>query len=883
MRGQPTGFWGKLEYDSAGRDSPQPRIVAWHPAAHHCADVAACAEALVRHTLIGSRLARLVGTETNQLDEVTVQRLCVLAAIHDIGKFATAFQVKALPEARRPCRAVGHIETIVETLFGDLSVRKALFEALQLETMAAWAGADGDLEGMLLAVFSHHGRPVQPGKVSAPEWWGPWLGVSPIDAIREFMDEVRRWYPFAWSGEGPLLPSFPEFQHAWAGILMLADWLGSDQELFPFSEDATTDRIGFARARALRAVEETGLAGSGRAGLAPLGDPFARISEHRPWPAQAALRDHPLPSESGSITIIEAETGSGKTEAALTWFLRLYAAGLADGMYLALPTRTAASQIYRRTSRAMERAFDPARPPAVVQAVPGYISADELEGRPLPHFRVLWPDEGDEMHWRAWAAEHPKRYLAAGIAVGTIDQVLLSTLQVSHAHMRQAALSRQLLVVDEVHASDTYMTRLLEAVLERHVRAGGHALLMSATLGHDARSRMLAKGLGQRPEPSELEQAVATPYPLVTFATPCGLDYVHDSGSPIGPPKRVQVELAPEIENAAAVADRALQAAGGGARVLVVRNTVATAVETQMALEAAASRLGLERLLFRCNGVITLHHGRFAKPDRLLLDQTLERELGRTRPTSPGLVVVSTQTCEQSLDIDADLLISDLCPMDVLLQRIGRLHRHVRDSRPPGSEKPRVVVLTIGAESLEYLTARKVDRPAGLGTVYGDLRVLEATLRRLRRSAEIEIPRQNRELVEAAVHPRVLQSIADESVSWKRHAEDQIGGAFADLRIAERALIQPDVPFSGEAVAFPTDGRIATRLGADDYLAPFDPAFLSPFRATIRELRIPGRWAPRRKEAIQPAVQAVTGTATRFQFGPLALSYSRLGLQREQE
>jgi CRISPR-associated endonuclease/helicase Cas3 len=135
-------------------------------------------------------------------------------------------------------------------------------------------------------------------------------------------------------------------------------------------------------------------------------------------------------------------------------------------MYFALPTRTAATQMHQRVYEAITRAFpsESTRPP-VVLAVPGYIAVDDGVAHRLPGFEVLWNDnEAERFRFRGWAAENPKRYLAGPIVVGTIDQVLLSTLMVSHAHMRATALLRQFLVVDEVHASDSYMIALLRSV-----------------------------------------------------------------------------------------------------------------------------------------------------------------------------------------------------------------------------------------------------------------------------------------------------------------------------------------------------------------------------------------------------------------------------------
>ncbi len=138
--------------------------------------------------------------------------------------------------------------------------------------------------------------------------------------------------------------------------------------------------------------------------------------------------------------------------------------------------------------------LDPHARPPVVLAVPGYLRVDDQEGQLLTQFDFLWPDADQRKNrHRTWAAENSKRYLAGSVVVGTINQVLLSTLVVGHAHLRATSLSRLYLVVDEVHASDTYMTTLLDRVLAFHLALGGHALLMSATLGTAAQARFFAR------------------------------------------------------------------------------------------------------------------------------------------------------------------------------------------------------------------------------------------------------------------------------------------------------------------------------------------------------------------------------------------------------
>lgn len=195
--------------------------------------------------------------------------------------------------------------------------------------------------------------------------------------------------------------------------------------------------------------------------------------------------------ELGSLVILESETGSGKTEAALWRFVHLFRTGAIDSLYFALPTRVAASQVYHRVQTAIKNLWAE-HSPLTIRALPGYVNADGGDARQLPNFEVLWSDHPDDAKaQQRWAAENSKRFLAAPIAVGTIDQALLGALQVRHAHLRHAMLARSLLVVDEVHASDAYMTVLLEQLLKAHLNAGGQALLLSATLGSSARNRYL--------------------------------------------------------------------------------------------------------------------------------------------------------------------------------------------------------------------------------------------------------------------------------------------------------------------------------------------------------------------------------------------------------
>lgn len=878
------GFWAKLL--SGGAGSVQP--LAWHPLADHCGDVAACAEALFRIPTINARLARFGGRQN--LDEATVQRLAFLACLHDVGKFNHGFQNKAISGARP---VAGHVAEAASLLcsYYDLPERAALLAALGVEELLTWVEDEGDLVRYLVAVFSHHGRPVEP-QTAAGSLWRANHVRDPIAGVKELTASAKAWLPAAFERGGTPLPSAPGFQHAFAGLVMLADWIASDTKFFPFAEPEDKDRIGFARARAREAIRDIGLdAEDARTWLREFAPTFTAVlgvPELRP--IQTAATSLPT-TAAGSLAVLEAETGSGKTEAALAHFLTLFRAGYVDGLYFALPTRTAATQLYRRVVRAMKRAFPEtkSRPPTVL-AVPGYLEVDGAGGRRLAPFEVLWADDDQErFRFRGWAAEHPKRYLAGTVVVGTVDQVLLSTLAVGHAHMRASALLRHLLVVDEVHCSDPYMTRLLGAVLKRQLAAGGHSLLMSATLGSAARERLL------RPETHPrgvvvpgFNVACDTPYPAFSHRSSGSLPTLEpvERGTA---DKLVTVTLATELAATRAVAERALRAAAVGAAVVVLRNTVRDCLFTQQALEGLAASANKEQLLFRCENIVAPHHARFAKDDRAALDDALEKELGKDRPER-GVIAVTTQTVQQSLDLDADLLITDLCPVDVLLQRIGRLHRHPGRPRPRGFEAAHVVLLVPEKRDLSAYIHRDGEArgPHGLGTVYADLRVLEATWRVLLEKSTVAIPTDNRWLVESATHPHRLASLVGElGGPWLNHASWIEGVTIGDEQQAQLNLMHWESPFLGDdemdrSWLFPSREmarRIATRLGQNDRLAVFDAPLPGPFGRPVRALTLPAYWTLGAAADERPVVAAADAGVARFRFGDREFVYDRLGLR----
>jgi CRISPR-associated endonuclease/helicase Cas3 len=731
-------------------------------------------------------------------------------------------------------------------------------------------------ESLLAAVISHHGRPcaARTSLGDITTGWSPGGGYDPRRAAAEIGALMPQWFHKAFATDPQALPDTPAFEHLICGLTTLADWLGSDVRFFPHIGDLDRDYMRKAMRQAEKACADVGI-DVGRQRACFLAPGFDAVTGHiQPNRQQALIGSLGLDQR---CVILEAETGSGKTEAALWRYAQLFEAGKVDSLYFAVPTRAAAVQLQGRVHAMALRLFADSAPQTVL-AIPGYMRAGESEGTSLPDWRVLWDDEGHATEAR-WAAEQPKRYLAAPIAVGTIDQAMLGALKVKHAHLRAGSLSRSLLVVDEVHASDRYMTTVQKRLLDEHLAIGGYAMLMSATIGSTARSTWL----NQPPPP--FDQAVGEPYPAV-WTSGCSKPLSAQSDAAEDRCKHVAMTIQSTMAPGP-TADRALRYAQAGARVLVIRNTVERAVETLEALEALAGGDDGE-LLFRVKGRVTLHHGRFTPSDRRLLDLAVERALTTAKDRAPaGLVVIGTQTLEQSLDIDADMLITDLCPVDVLLQRIGRLHRH-KLARPAGFEQARCVVMVPEA-GLEHLLAPNFDNGLGawreingvLNGIYRDVSILELTWGLVESEPVWIIPDMNRRLVERATHPdRIAALHSARGDAWENYHRDIVGKEIADALAARGVLIDRSKAF-GEP--FPdAEERIRTRLGEEGMrlrLAEEHPK--GPFGEAIAEVVLPAHWSRGIESADEAAAHKTEGDATIVTAGDCTFRYDRFGLRQE--
>ena len=863
------GFWGKSDRNDPSRT---------HPLLAHSADVAAVMEALLALPVYRRVFKAICGTE---LGSTTSARFAVLAGLHDMGKTTAGFQAKNLGKSRTH----GHI--LPMGALCDSGFRKS-FQGI-FPWLFEWGESTSDY---LTCMCGHHGsypeiidEACRNDVIAAQlvDLWNKKLpsGLSSFEGLRSLAANFRIWFPDAFLKSAPSLPEMAPVQHLFAGLLIMADWIGSDEQFFPFSdlEEELENYIDTARERAKLALRTMWIDTGKQRTEFRFPQTFSEQFKYEPLPIQKIMDDMKLDS-GGSLVILEAETGSGKTECALRHFLRLFEAGMVDSLYFANPLRFAATQLQKRVFQNMGAVFGEGNMPTVL-AVPGYLVVDDRKGVRLPGYSVLWGDEQDAR--RNWAAEHPKRYMCAPCAVGTIDQALLAVLKAPHAHLRAAALARSLLVIDEVHASDHFMTRIIESLVELFALSGGHVLMMSATLGGAVRERFLhvyrsRNAVGRSPVPDE-NKCIEAPYPLISST-------VSDLTVPAltGRSKAVAIELRPEMTSPEKTATVAIEAAVAGACVLLLRNSITSAIETLKELEKQS--LKEKGLIFNIEGIPTLHHARFAPADRARLDQEVECIFGKNGEGRRPCIIVATQTLEQSLDVDFDLLITDLCPADVLLQRIGRLFRHDR-RRPSAFTEPRCIVL-VPDERKEWLLKKKAGKcQFGKERAYEDVRSVVATWELLEETIKddgiLHIPGTNRCFVEKATHPSSLKSLAKRlGPEWEKFSVEVVGGTGAKRQRAAFDTISWKKGYEAEFVSAADDHNIVTRLGLDDAAVFFQNPPVGPFGFSIEKLTVPG-WMLQGKD-FSELDQGIEARQTEFGFEfsicGKSFRYSRYGLER---
>jgi len=628
-------LWAKSPRPRGDDPSPhQPADHTGYPLLPHLLDVAA----------VAMELQRLVPCPVAL--PCSAKWIAALVGFHDLGKASPGFQLKLGPGAGQcftfPAGAPDRHDASTVPLLTQQLVRRGL------DRPSAWLFAN--------AVGAHHGNLINPVDLQAAGRWQftpDWLAAH---------DELFAGVITGTGVDGlPALPTDPPTRSSalqWLmGLTTVADWIGSsdalcrDDRLPSWSGDAAA-WFTSSRALASQALADLGMAGAGLQPVASGADAIAVALDGRlPRPLQQAVADviDQLGDEPG-LVVIEAPMGEGKTEAGF---------GLTSGrgLYVAMPTQATSNALFSRVAGFLSRATAGPIQLALAHGAGGPAAAHN-------RLREVGLGTADSGVTAGWWFRGSKRALLASHGIGTVDQALIGVLNTRHHFVRMFGLAGRTVILDEIHAYDAYTGGLIERLVIWLQQLGCRVVLMSATLPAARRDSILQAWAGAD---------VVVPgaaYPRVTWAVP---GRITATAFPASRHQQFQVQGIAADE----VAAQAVGMAQAGARVLVVVNKVKRAQELFQALASVVPA--------------TLFHARFPMDQRLEIEQSVLQQFGPGGTCAGGHVLVATQVAEQSLDIDMDVLITDPAPVDLVLQRAGRIHRHNRQ-RPAGFTDPLVLV-----------------------------------------------------------------------------------------------------------------------------------------------------------------------------------------------
>lgn len=643
-----------------------------------------------------------------------------LAGVHDIGKLTPSFACKitysgghewVLDDMARQGLAIPTRLSV-----GPLPAHCLMGHFILTEWLARIDTLTGDrrrsrrLDTYAAPVGAHHGVPPTRLRLQALNRVRDLAPTSTwSDAQDEVLTEMARR-----TGALGRLPDWLErplpltTQIILAGAIVVADWLASDQSKFPFLDTETSE------ARAARVLASWELPAPWRPPR-PVDDPSNLLADR--FPALAAHSVRPLQSAAVAaacgmtrpgLMVIEAGPGEGKTEAALLAAEHLAARFGLGGVAFALPTQATSDGIFPRLRDWVET-LNIHRTSMFLAH--GKAALNEDYRHLAARARIMSvgdpEDAGDSIPIVTSWLRGRRRGVLANFVVGTIDQILFAALSARFVHLRQLALAGKVVIVDEVHAADTFMRVYLERALAWFGAHGTPVILLSATLPPDIRTSLVrayadSESIGSLPEAA---------YPRITL-----LDGACRAESIAPTPGRSALLNVRLVEDWQSEVCRAV-AAGGC--VAVVHNTVGRA---QDSYDDLCSRLGAER--------VVLLHSRFLSTARVSRERRLRKLLGPPslegqNPHRPqGMVVVGTQVLEQSLDIDVDLMVTDIAPVDLLLQRGGRVHRHYRAPGVRPAELAQPTLLITGVD--QAIADRAPTFDSGAVVVYGQAALLRA-------------------------------------------------------------------------------------------------------------------------------------------------------------
>lgn len=792
-------LWAKTPKDGGAK---------WQPLILHLIDVAACADAIMNREPERTRqqIAAVLGLPW----KAARPWLLLLIACHDLGKGCPGFQCKwknlsGLDVGPSPDTTVNH------AFVSQIELRELLNELGWPEETAELA-AD--------AVGCHHGERASPTKLQGIED-NPFrrtLGKPEWHQARKaiFKALIDLFTP----GEPPTKPTLsgPDFMLL-AGLTSFADWIGSNEAFFPFGVPEDCDDLAswFENRREQHA--ESALDQMGwlpRLPLAQRPSAFDIVFGFAPRPLQQAMVDALNAIDRPAILLVEAPMGEGKTEAALYAHLELQRQLGHRGLYVALPTKATGNAMFRRILKFLrDRCYE--HPLDLQLLHGGALLNDEYQQLKLDG--IYDATKGGEVRAGEWFT-HKKRALLSEYGVGTIDQALLTILPVRHQFVRLWGLANRVVVFDEIHAYDAYTGTLLLHLLRWLLALGSSVVLLSATLPPQIR-RQLAELTGAEPPETD------TPYPRLSIYQPG--DAVRPIGFEADPERRLSLNLQSVTADLAAIQAVLDTHLVNGGYALALLNTVMRAQELYQQYGTGESLLSDgepvgKRLLDGTE--VYLFHARFPADARQRREDAVLKLFGPPKKGESGertgrKILIATQVAEQSLDLDFDLIATDLAPIDLLLQRAGRLWRHQRGARP----LPEPILIVAG---LAEDPPPSFSKPLWWSAVYRE-DVLLRTRTLLRDKPTLGVPDEIEALV-AAVYEEETQVEESLAKRLERAMQDALGTEYARTGAANQVIIGlPDdaswksgarfTLYDEDEPGVHRSLKVRTRLGEDSVVA----------------------------------------------------------------
>ncbi|MCD1147303.1 CRISPR-associated helicase Cas3' [Peptoniphilus sp. KCTC 25270] len=662
----------------------------WLPLWQHMEDTGFVMGQLWEHWL-SQGVKDFIGENLYPLDEEEIKKLCVfLGYSHDLGKACASFQsMSGVPNQRDlDARLMENLERHGFTGISQLvlSSSRETPHALMGQALFMEYGVGEDISSI---VGGHHGK--APDSMKAVREHGPFCYDANYFQVDDKKSEIyKKWD----EGQRNLfarilrenryssieeLPSIPQkVQILLSGLLIMADWIASNERYFPLidlEEEGVQDQEK-RRIEGWRKWEKTNLYEGEY--LPEVEEVFQCHFGFSPRNVQEVFSHCMEKTENPGIFILEAPMGIGKTEAALAGVEILSYKKRSRGMFFGLPTQATSNGLYPRVYDWLKKWMEETENTTSIRLLHGKASLNE-EFAGLAENINVDESRNESVQVNQWFSGRKTASLD-DFVIGTVDQFLLLALKQKHLALRHLGFSKKVIVLDEIHSYDTYMAQYLYRAVEWLGTYNVPVIILSATLPRERREELIihymqGRGLKKREMKKQMESFPIGSYPVVTYTD--GDLVLQETSFEEMEEKKVAIHFLGE-ENRMDFLEEKLQ---NGGIIGIIVNTVKRA---QQFTEECSERFGPE--------MVDLLHSSFIGTHRVKKEEDLMAQIGKGGNRPKGKIIIGTQVMEQSLDIDFDLLISDLAPMDLLIQRIGRLHRH-KIPRPKGFEIPQCYVM----------------------------------------------------------------------------------------------------------------------------------------------------------------------------------------------